>query len=189
MESRTQDTTTNLVMDPVLVWGWIFYLPHAPTDTPVNCWFDPITKQPKACYIHQRDLIVILRSFCISGGRKYPLRYNSQDISTHSLCPGAAMPLFLANESVVKIMILGCWSSTAFMRYIHSEVMEWQAGLSQSMLKQLDFHHIVLTDSFNHTSLNPPLQLNIHVAINSPEETTFNGRVAHVDFWCMNLEI
>ena len=99
------------------------------------------------------------------------------------------MALFLANKPVIKIMIFDCWSSAALMGYICAQVLEWTANLSQSMLKCLDFRHALLSDNTDHSELNPAIQLNVDVAIDSPEETTFNGFVATANFdQQMNLE-
>ena len=51
------------------------------------------------------------------------------------------MAPFLANESMHKIMILGQWSSNAFLVYICSQVMEWTSGMSKSMTQTENFLH------------------------------------------------
>ena len=86
-------------------------------------------------------------------------------------------------------MILGRWSLAAFIRYIHTQVMEWTSGLSQAMLTCQDFRHACLTGSTEPVGLNLSIQCNVDVAINSPEETTFRGSVAHADFCQINLEM
>ncbi|KAL7579669.1 hypothetical protein ACA910_021819 [Epithemia clementina (nom. ined.)] len=97
------------------------------------------------------------------------------------------MALFLAQNSILKIMILGHWSSATFIKYIRPQVMEWTAGMSMSMLQSLDFRHAdpALTpatqphaDRHHHrltTSDIKCLQANLDVALETPEETTFNG--------------
>jgi hypothetical protein len=43
------------------------------------------------------------------------------EIGTHSIRSGAAMVMFLGGCSVSLIMMIGCWSSDAFLRYIHKQ--------------------------------------------------------------------
>ncbi|KAL7556053.1 hypothetical protein ACA910_010012 [Epithemia clementina (nom. ined.)] len=99
--------------------------------------------------------------------------YWHQDIGTHSLRSGAAMALFLAQHSILKIMILGRWSLAAFVKYIRPQVMEWTAGMSMSMLQSPDFCHA--DPAIRPTPDFDSLQANLDAAIETPEETSFNG--------------
>ena len=76
------------------------------------------------------------------------------------------MSLFLMDHSPAKIMILGCWSSDAFLVYIRPQVLEWTHTMSWDMI------HF---DSFFDAS---PRDL---VAADAPRtrkrlQTSFNGR-------------
>ena len=44
------------------------------------------------------------------------------------------MALFLMDHSVTKIMLLGRWSSDAFLNYIRPQVLEWTNQLSRDMI-------------------------------------------------------
>jgi hypothetical protein len=55
------------------------------------------------------------------------------DLGTRSIRSGAAMGLFLMDHSVEKIMILGQWSSDAFMAYIRPQVLEWTNIMSRDL--------------------------------------------------------
>jgi hypothetical protein len=44
------------------------------------------------------------------------------------------MALFLKNHSTAKIMILGWWSSDAFLVYIRPQVLEWTNNMSKDMI-------------------------------------------------------
>ena len=44
------------------------------------------------------------------------------------------MSLFLADHTPAKIMILGRWSSDAFLVYIRPQVMEWTNNMSEDMI-------------------------------------------------------
>ena len=109
--------------------------------------------------------------------------YRPAEIGTHSIRSGAAMALFLAQTSVLKIMILGRWSSAAFLRYIRPQVMGWTAGMATAMLTNPDFRHV---DPANQSSITQKdidaIQSNIEAAIESPEEIQFSGSVAFGTF-------
>ena len=49
------------------------------------------------------------------------------------------MGLFLMNHPVAKIMILGRWSSDAFLDYIRPQVLEWTNQLSTDMIRNDSF--------------------------------------------------
>ena len=198
-QTRTQSRTNDGLLCPVRLWGRIvrrilFFRPDAPAETPVNCWFDPTVlaagKTPSPRYIRAEDTIKILRETCVSGGGFARFGYRPLDIGTHSLRSGAAMALFLAKTSVLKIMILGRWSSAAFLRYIRPQVMEWTAGMSTAMLRNPDFRHVDHTSNREITQGDvDALQTNLEAAIESPEEITFNGSVEFATFTSqLNLE-
>ena len=44
------------------------------------------------------------------------------------------MGLFLMNHNVTKIMLMGRWSSDAFLNYIRPQVLEWTNQLSADMI-------------------------------------------------------
>ena len=100
------------------------------------------------------------------------------------------MALFLAKASVLKIMILGRWSSAAFLRYIRPQVMEWTAGMSTQMLTTLDFRHVDPSTANNRPTGNAEsIQANLEAAIESPEEIKFTGSVPFQHFDTqLNLE-
>ena len=56
------------------------------------------------------------------------------------------MALFLMNHSPARIMILGRWSSDAFLVYIRPQVLEWTNNLSTSMIK---VHHFTDVSRFD----------------------------------------
>ncbi|KAL7576103.1 hypothetical protein ACA910_000882 [Epithemia clementina (nom. ined.)] len=93
-------------------------------------------------------------------------------------------------------MILGQWSSAAFLRYIWPQVMEWTAEMSLAMLHNPDFCHADPATSLNMSSSTTwtpgnvdALQVNIEAAIKNPEATQFNGSCSDTAFETqLNLE-
>ena len=56
---------------------------------------------------------------------------------------GAAMAMYLGECPVVfMIMLIGRWSSDAFLRYIRKQVMEFSQNVAKSILSCQNFRHI-----------------------------------------------
>jgi hypothetical protein len=169
---------------PVRLWGKIlrriWTYPDATAETTVNAWLDPDSNQLR--FIQGLDVLHALRRSCLLDGGKPTYGYSPDEIGTHSIRSGAAMALFLANESVLKIMILGRWSSDAFLVYIRPQVLEWTANMSTSMVKNLDFHHV------DHSQIHEgaALQANIERA-HDELQTQFNGGPPSLQFHAISV--
>jgi hypothetical protein len=63
-------------------------------------------------------------------------------VGTHSLQSGAAMEMYLREIPVYTIMLIGRWSSDAFLRYIRKQVEQFSRNVSKKMLTFRSFRHI-----------------------------------------------
>jgi len=63
------------------------------------------------------------------------LGYTSDQIGLHSARSGAAMAMYLAGVPVFTIMLLGRWSSDAFLHYIRKEVQEFRNSVSSKLIR------------------------------------------------------
>jgi hypothetical protein len=63
-------------------------------------------------------------------------------IETHSIRSRAAMAMFLCGCPVFIIMMIGCCSSDAFLRYICKQVKEFNHNVLQKMLTHMFHRHI-----------------------------------------------
>ena len=61
-----------------------------------------------------------------------------------------AMVMYLAGVPVFSIMLIGRWSSTAFLRYIQKQIQEFLQGISSKMIEVQSFKHVQ-----NPTETNP----------------------------------
>lgn len=86
------------------------------------------------------------------------LGFSPDELGLHSAHSSTAMAMYHAGVPVFTIMLLGCWSSDAFLRYIHKQVEEFSTGVSQKMILNERFFTIPL-DTF--TALNHPLIHNL----------------------------
>ncbi len=67
------------------------------------------------------------------------LGFTEDQIGLHSARSGAAMAMYLAGVPVFTIMLLGRWSSDAFLRYIRKQVKEFSNGVSSKMIQNESF--------------------------------------------------
>ena len=62
------------------------------------------------------------------------LGFGPEDAGTHSNRSAAAMAMYLANVPVFSIMLIGRWSSDAFLLYIRKQVQQFSRGISRLMV-------------------------------------------------------
>ena len=60
------------------------------------------------------------------------------------------MAMYLTGVPVFLIMLIGRWSSTAFLKYIQKQVQEFLQGISSKMIEVQSFDHVQ-----NPTEMNP----------------------------------
>jgi len=87
------------------------------------------------------ELLVKLRAAAMTIGRDV-LGFGPTDIGLHSLRSGAAMAMYLMAVPVFTIMLIGRWSSDAFLRYIRRQVKEFSTGVSTKMIAHEAFFTI-----------------------------------------------
>ena len=73
---------------------------------------------------------------------EHRLGITQDQIGTHSIRSGAAMAMYLGECAVFTIMLIGRWSSDAFLRYIRKQVMEFSQNVATKMIKYQNFCHI-----------------------------------------------
>ncbi len=70
------------------------------------------------------------------------LGFKKEDVGTHSIRLGAAMAMYLVECPVFMVMLIGRWSSDAFLCYIRKQVMEFSQNIAKKMLSCQNFGHI-----------------------------------------------
>jgi hypothetical protein len=83
---------------------------------------------------HLRAACATIRSACLS--------FEPHKIGTQSLCSGAAMEMYLGEIPVYTNMLIGRWSSDAFLRYIRKQVKQFSRNVTKRMLNFCSFRHI-----------------------------------------------
>ena len=69
-----------------------------------------------------------------NGATETGLGIAKHELGTHSIRSGAAMAMYLGECPVYTIMLIGQWSSNAFLQYIRKQVMEFSHNVSKRML-------------------------------------------------------
>ncbi len=70
------------------------------------------------------------------------LGIKKKDVGTHLIRLGGAMAMYLGECPVFMIMLIGRWSSNAFLRYIRKQVMKFSQNVAKRMLSCQNFRHI-----------------------------------------------
>ncbi len=102
------------------------------------------------------------------------LGFHPDDVGTHSNCSGGAMGMFLAGTPIYTIMLMGRWSSDAFMRYIRKQVLSLSHGIAAKMLTYEEFYTV---PDFVHTAADGDLRCRSNNNIASTQG--FNGSHAN----------
>ena len=80
--------------------------------------------------------------FAVSCVGKDVLGFTADDVGLHSVRGSLAMLMYLAKEPVYTIMLVGRWSSDAFLAYIEKQIKEFTRGVSTRMLQHETFCNI-----------------------------------------------
>jgi hypothetical protein len=70
------------------------------------------------------------------------LGFEPSKMGTHSLCSGAAMDMYLTGVPGYTIMLIGRWSSNAFLCYIRKQVEQFLQHIAKQMLTFRSFQTI-----------------------------------------------
>ena len=134
-DKRTHTRSGDPVLCPVLRLTSIVQRIYRlfPTATPETTINTALAKG-SAVLLPAALLLKHLRNSCELLGGFATFGYGRNDIGTRSIRSGAAMGLFLMNHPVTKIMLMGRWSSDAFLNYIRPQVLEWTNQLSADMI-------------------------------------------------------
>ena len=97
-----------------------------------------------------RQLRAFIRSQDYAG-----LGIHPDDIGLHSIRSSAAMGMYLNHVPVYTIMLLGRWSSDAFLRYIRKQVEQFSSGVSKAMIQTPVYHHVPMSRDDPRTRNNP----------------------------------
>jgi hypothetical protein len=108
-----------------------------------------VMKNGKLTTIPSSMILSRIRSAVKATGKE-KLGFTERDVGTHSNRSEGAMGMYLVGTLVYTIMLLGCWSSDAFMRYIRKQVLDMSHGVSATFI--VNMQDMVGTTLFGSTS-------------------------------------
>ena len=141
MDTVTQMASRDATMCPVrqeaALVRRIRGYPGATDDTPVSA----VWRNDRIEHITSNEMVEALRAAVISIGEDQ-LGIQACDVGTHSIRSAAAMAMYLGECPVYTIMMIGRWSSDAFLRYIRKQVEQFSHNVSSRMLKFEMHNHL-----------------------------------------------
>jgi hypothetical protein len=96
-------------------------------DTPIN-----FIKLGSASYTIPSSLFLLKIRAAVKQLGHEKLGFHPEEVGTHSNRSGGAMGMFLAGTPVYTIMLMGRWSSDAFMRYLRKQVLSLSHGIANN---------------------------------------------------------
>ena len=108
----------------------ILSYPGTNCDSPINT----VLINGKLKTITSATVRTKLRSAAAQIG-KDNLGFEPNDIGTHSIRSGSAMAMYLTKVPTFTIMMIGRWSSDAFLRYIRKQVEQFSHNVSSRMIQ------------------------------------------------------
>jgi hypothetical protein len=70
------------------------------------------------------------------------LGFKPEECGTHSIRSAAAMAMHMAGVPVYTIMLIGRWSSNAFLVYLCTQVMQFTQRISIQMTEHSNFYNV-----------------------------------------------
>jgi hypothetical protein len=154
----TQFRSEDSLLCPVKTWAKIIRriasYPSSSKETTVNSFLLP---NNKLHLFSGTELLKKLRLAAMSIGPDI-LGFTADQIGLHSARSGSAMAMYLSGVPVFTIMLLGRWSSDAFLRYIRRQVKEFSKGISNKMIRNENFFTIPSEDHKGADQSNHPLK-------------------------------
>jgi hypothetical protein len=134
----THQRTGDTLFCPVRIFAKIVKrirnYPSSSDRTPISA----VWRNGKINHITSKEMVVALRNAVEAYGQT-KLGISKDDIGTHSIRAGAAMAMYLGECPVYVIMMIGRWSSDAFLSYIRKQVEQFSQKVSSKMLR-FQFH-------------------------------------------------
>jgi hypothetical protein len=137
IHGRTDDPALCPVLRSAQLVNRILNYPNTTCDTPVCA----VWRHGKLDKIASTQVLSALRAVSKAVGSAC-LGFKPSKMGTHSLCSGAAMEMYLSGVPVYTIMLIGRWSSDAFLHYIRKQVEQFLLHVGKQMLTFQSFQTI-----------------------------------------------
>jgi hypothetical protein len=125
--------TDDPVLCPVLQWAQLVNRIWSYRNTICNTPVCAVWRHGRLGKIASAQVLLVLHAASKVGGSAH-LGFKPSKMVTHSLCSGAAMETYLAGVPVYTIILIGRWSSGAFLHYIRKQVEQFLQHIVKQML-------------------------------------------------------
>ena len=140
-DTITMHSSQHKLLCPVKAWARITKRILAYSNTNEDTYVNIISIKSKHFYVSSQDALQAIRAAATSIGET-TLGFSINEIGTHSIRSGAAMAMYLDEVPVYTIMLIGRWSSDAFLLYIRKQVEQFSKNISSRMITNLSFAHV-----------------------------------------------
>ena len=146
-DTITQWKTYDSILCPVLQWAAIVHRISNYTGTTPDTPVSAVWTNSRLEHVTGNIVETALGDGVVALGED-KLCIRRHEVGTHSIRSGTAMAMYLGGVPVFAIMLIGCWSSTAFMNYIQKLIEEFTLNVSTLMLtiQISDTHQHLHTD-------------------------------------------
>jgi hypothetical protein len=140
-DTTTQKASSEVDMCPVRMDASIIRRIRSYEGTNNNTPISAFWRFNQIDHVTSAQVIVAMKDAIVAIGEDV-LHIKKSEIDTHLIRLGAVMAMFLSNCSVCQIMMIGHWSSNAFLQYIHKQVEQVSHNVSKRMIKQMFDQHL-----------------------------------------------
>jgi len=134
MDTVTQRRSGDATLCPARQWAQLIQrirkYPGASDSTPVSA----VWRNNRIEHISSEELVTALRCAVHATGEDL-IGIKAEEVGCHSIRSGAAMAMYLGECPVFVMMMIGRWSSDAFLRYIRKQVEQFSHNVSSRMLR------------------------------------------------------
>jgi hypothetical protein len=131
----TQHKSSDPTLCPVKIWAKIVRRISTYPSSTINTTVNTFSFSDKKIHLFTGTELLKCLRLAASSLRLDTLGFSSNEIGLHSARSGAAMAMYLAGVPIFTIMLLGRWSSEAFLHYIRKQVKEFSRGISDKMIQ------------------------------------------------------
>ena len=128
-DTVTQKATDNAFLSPVKIWYEIVKRIRSYKGADDNTPVAEVWRNGRIQHITSEEMVIYLRAAVEAIGEE-KFGFKSTEVGTHSLRSGAAMAMFLDQIPVYTMMMIGLWSSDAFLKYIRKQVKQFSHNVA-----------------------------------------------------------
>ena len=153
MAVRTQNRTSCEILCPVRRWASIVHRLVARFGDKPNTPINRVATSRRL--LRSKQMLDFIR---LTAKKMGPMAgYAPEEVGCHSIRSGAAMCLILGGAATHKVMLVGRWSSDAFIAYIRPQIDAFTSGLSEIMIRIQQFRDLGSVIESERLDPNDPL--------------------------------